>query len=72
MTDYVVPVDGGGWRIAGSRVSLDSIVHAFRAGQTPEGILDDFPSLSLEQIYGTIAFYLHHREEKRSLLLGKI
>src|SRR5262245_44623768 len=60
---YVYRTPQGGWRIAGSRVSLDSIVFAHREGRSPEAIADAFPSLSLEQIHGAIAFYLHHRDE---------
>jgi uncharacterized protein (DUF433 family) len=60
---YVEETAGGGWRVAGSRVSLDSIVHAYWEGRLPEAIAADFPSLSLEQIHGAIAFYLGHREE---------
>lgn len=58
---YVEEVEGR-YRIRGSRVSLDSIVYAFLSGQTAESIAQSFPSLSLEQVYGTIAFYLSHRE----------
>ena len=53
----------GGYYVAGTRVSLDSIVFAFLDGQTAEGIAQAFPALSLEQVYGAIAFYLAHREE---------
>jgi len=60
---YVHQTPEGGWRIAGSRVSLDSVVHAHREGLSPEAIADAFPSLSLEQVYGAIAFYLRHRAE---------
>ena len=45
-----------------SRVSLDSIVYAFREGNSPERILDSFPVLTLEQIYGAITFYLANTE----------
>lgn len=51
------------YRIAGSRVSLDSVVYAFLAGQTPESIAQSFPVLSLEQVYGAVALYLAHRDE---------
>ena len=44
-------------------MSLDSVVYGFTAGQTAESIAQSFPSLSLEQVYGAIAFYLAHREE---------
>lgn len=62
-TSYVCRTSEGGWRIVGSRVSLDSVVYAHREGRSPEAIADAFPSLSLEQIYGAIAFYLRHRAE---------
>lgn len=51
------------YRLAGKRMSLDSIVYAWRRGEGPEGIRDSFPSLSLEEIYGALAFYLANREE---------
>ena len=60
---YVEETAGGGWRVAGSRVSLDSIVHAYWEGRLPEAIDADFPTLSLEKIHGAIAFYLGHRNE---------
>jgi uncharacterized protein (DUF433 family) len=53
--------DGGYW-VAGSRVSLDSIVYAFHQGQTAESIAQSFPALSLEKVYGAIAFYLANRD----------
>ncbi len=64
MTEpYVEKTAEGSWRIAGTRISLDSIVHAYWQGRTPEAIVADFPSLSLEQIHGAIAFYLRERDE---------
>jgi uncharacterized protein (DUF433 family) len=53
----------GGFYVAGTRVSLDSIVYSFKAGDSPETIRQNFPSLSLEQVYGAIAFYLAHEHE---------
>lgn len=49
------------YRIVGKRVSLDSIVYAFLAGQSPESILQSFPVLTLEEVYGAITFYLANR-----------
>jgi uncharacterized protein (DUF433 family) len=49
--------------VRGSRVSLESVVYGFASGESPETIRDNFPSLSLEQIYGAIAFYLAHQPE---------
>jgi uncharacterized protein (DUF433 family) len=53
----------GGFYVAGTRVSLDSIVYSFRAGDSPETIRQNFSSLSLEQVYGAITFYLAHEQE---------
>jgi len=53
----------GGFYVAGTRVSLDSIVYSFKAGDSPETIRQNFSSLTLEQVYGAIAFYLAHERE---------
>lgn len=42
------------YMVAGTRVSLDSIVYAFLSGQSAEAISQAFPALSLEQVYGAI------------------
>ena len=60
---YVVQTPEGSWRIRGSRVSLDSVIHSYQDGLTPEGIAEDYPSLSLDQVRGALAFYLQHRAE---------
>ena len=59
---YVEQSDGT-YVVAGTRVSLDSIVHAFLSGSSAETIAQAFPVLNLEQVYGAITFYLAHREE---------
>lgn len=52
-----------GYRLAGSRVSLDSVVVAYWRGETAESIAQSFPPLTLEQVYGALTFYLAHRDE---------
>jgi uncharacterized protein (DUF433 family) len=59
-------------RITGSRVTLDSIVHLFRNGATAEQIQEDFPSLTLPDIYAVIAYYLQHRAEVEDYLRGQV
>ncbi|MCU0565206.1 MAG: DUF433 domain-containing protein [Oculatellaceae cyanobacterium Prado106] len=49
--------------VEGTRISLDSVVYAFRNGLSPESIVQSFPLLTLEQVYGAIAFYLANRQE---------
>lgn len=62
----------GGYYVAGTRVSLDSIVYSFTAGDSPETIPQNFSSLKLEQVYGAIAFYFAHEEEvDRNLVEGE-
>jgi len=53
----------GTWRVTSTRVSVESVIHAFWAGATPEEICQDFPSLSLGRVYAVIAYYLSHRPE---------
>ncbi len=61
-SEYVEKRDEGFW-IAGKRISLDSVVYGFRRGSSPENINRSFPLLTLEEIYGAIAFYLANRKE---------
>ena len=63
MTKEYIEQRDGGYYIAGKRIALDSIVYAFRRGAAPESILRSFPLLTLEEIYGAIAYYLAHQPE---------
>ena len=68
--EYVAQRDGGYW-VAGTRVSLDSVVLAFREGLSPETIVAEcFPVLTLEQVYGAIAYYLARHLEVDAYLQG--
>ncbi len=62
VNEYVDTSDNV-YRIAGSRVSLDSIVYAFRRGASPESIQRSFPTITLEAVYGAIAYYLANQDE---------
>lgn len=64
---YIEQRDGGYW-VAGTRVSLDSIVYAFLSGQSAESIARSFDTLDLEQVYGAIAFFLANRSEVEAYL----
>lgn len=63
MSTEYVQLEGDIYRIAGTRVSLDSIVYAFWNGETAETIAQSFPVLTLEQVYGAITYYLAHKAE---------
>ena len=55
-------------RVAGTRVSLDSVVYAFGEGATPEEIAQSYPSLDLATIYSIIGYYLQNRAEVEQYL----
>ncbi len=61
--EYVTKLKNGAYRIAGTRISLDSVVYAFWRGESPESIVDSFADLTLEQTYGAIAYYLAHQSD---------
>jgi uncharacterized protein (DUF433 family) len=67
QSEYVEICDGA-YYLTGSRVSLASIVYEYRDGAAPETIRQNFPTLTLEQIHGAIAFYLGHREQVETYL----
>ncbi len=69
--NYTVPLtegNDGTVRVLGTRVTLDTIVSAFKRGNTAEQIQDSFPSLSLPQTYGVLAWYLEHQTEVEEYL----
>ena len=73
MDNNYVNVDGDSYRITGTRVSLDSVVYDYLSGLSPESIADNFDTLSLEQVYGAITYYLSHRNEvERHLMQNRV
>src|ERR1700686_142472 len=60
--EYIENPDGN-YYVAGPPISLDSIVHAFRRGESPETICQNFELLRLEEVYGAIAYYLANQAE---------
>ncbi len=70
-TNFEAPftiTEHGTIRIAGSRVSLDMVIHPYKLGATAEQIAYCFLSLSLADIYPAIAYHLTHREEVEEYL----
>jgi uncharacterized protein (DUF433 family) len=60
--------DDGVVRVGGTRVTLDTVVEAFREGLTPEEIQQQYPSLELTRVYAAVTYYLHHRPEVEEYL----
>lgn len=55
-------------RVVGTRLTLDTIVTAYRGGATPEEIVERFPGISLPDAYAVIAYYLRYRREVEAYL----
>ena len=66
--EYIEERDGN-YYVAGTRISLDSIVHAFRCGESPETISQNFELLRLEEVYDAIAYYLANQAEIDTYLI---
>lgn len=49
--------------VGGTRVTLDTVVAAFREGATAEEIVQQYPTLNLADIYAVIGYYLRRRPE---------
>jgi uncharacterized protein (DUF433 family) len=66
--EYIEQRDGN-YYVTGTRISLDSIVYAFRRGESPETICQNFELLQLEEIYGAITYYLANQDSIDTYLI---
>jgi len=66
--EYIEERDGN-FYVVGTRISLDSIVLAFRRGESPETIFQNFELLRLEEVYGAIAYYLANQADIDAYLI---
>jgi uncharacterized protein (DUF433 family) len=55
-------------RVAGTRVTLETVILTFKAGVSAEEIVDRYPSLTLADVYAVIGYYLRHRNEIETYL----
>lgn len=58
-------------RIAGTRITLDTVVRAFRDGATAEEIVQQYPSLDLADVYHVIGYYLRRTSEVEAYLQAR-
>ena len=50
-------------RLKGTRVGIETILYDFiHCCRAPEEIVQSYPSVTLEQVYATILYYLHNKE----------
>jgi uncharacterized protein (DUF433 family) len=71
LSRTIVPLstdEAGVMRVGDTRVSLDSVVFAFDDGATPEEIVQQYPTLSLTEVYAVVSYYLQHRAEVEDYL----
>ncbi len=71
VTDQPIPLTtdaDGVVRVGNTRVTLDTVIAAFREGATPETIAQQYPSLALADVYAVIGYYLNHRPEVHAYL----
>src|SRR5688500_1436941 len=59
---------GGVIRVGDTRVTLQTVIEAFKRGDSPAAIRDAYESLQLEDIYSVIAYYLWNRAEVEEYL----
>ena len=55
-------------RIAGTRVGIETVLRDYQEGASPEEIVLRYPTLSLEQVYATITYYMANREKVEAYL----
>ena len=64
--DFLAPDD---IRIKGTRVGIETVLYDFiHRRRSPEEVIASYPSLTLEQVYATILYYLHNREQINAYL----
>jgi len=55
--------ENGRMRVGNTRVLLNLVVYSFWQGSTPETIIQQYPTLTLDSVYLAIGYYLRHRDE---------
>ncbi|WP_036477356.1 DUF433 domain-containing protein [Myxosarcina sp. GI1] len=63
LEDYFDFCSADDIRLKGHRIGIDTVLNYYLEGYTSEKIHAELPSLSLEEIYATITYYLHHRTQ---------
>lgn len=50
-------------RVAGARLTLDSVLALYHEGKSAEEIVRSFDGLHLADVHSILAYYLHHQTE---------
>jgi len=63
LQDYFTILAPDDIRISGTRIGIESILYEYiYRGKTPEEIAQQFHTVTLEQVYATILYYLHNKD----------
>ena len=63
LEDYFDFLSADDIRVKGTRIGIETILYDYiHRAHTPEEVAQTYPSLSLEQVYATILYYLHNKE----------
>ncbi|XZO00922.1 MAG: DUF433 domain-containing protein [Microcoleus sp.] len=63
LTDYFNFLTPDDIRLKGTRIGIETILYEYiDRSRTPEEIAQTYPSLTLEQVYATILYYLQNKE----------
>jgi uncharacterized protein (DUF433 family) len=71
ISTEVIPLETdehGVIRVSNTRVTLDTIVTAFKEGATAEEIVQQYPTIPLADVYYVIGYYLHKKDEVETYL----
>ena len=61
MDEYFDFLDADDIRIKGTRVGIETVLEDYLNAMSPEEIAVRYRTLTLEQVYATITFYLHNQ-----------
>jgi len=62
----------GSIRVGNTRVTLETLLLAYKGGESPEKLADDFDVLTLAEVYAAVAFYLRHKDEVEDYLAERV
>ena len=63
LEEYFDTISPDEIRLKGHRINIEHIVERYQDGMTPQQIVADLPSMSLEEVFGALTYYLHNQAE---------
>lgn len=63
LESYFIILDPDDIRLKGTRIGIETVLDDYLNGVSPEEIATRYRSITLEQVYATITYYLHNQRE---------